>query len=417
MGKNQDDLLKPPVNRSMRILDKQFFRKSILLSAAVVPLNLISSFRKICSMDIMRRIVPVSYGDCSFKKVVLKPEVSVQNVSKLTEKSHKFIRDNNISIVPHVLELDYDFWGSDDILNAILPENLLNDIPCSFTQVGSIAHMNIRQEYLPYKKIIGEVILSKNKGICTVVNKVDTIDTKFRNFKMEVLAGENNFFVQHSESNCLFKFDFSKVYWNSRLSYEHNRLVNLFQKGDAICDVFAGVGPFSIPAGKKGAIVFANDLNPDSYESLKENISLNKVDLLVKAYCKDGRQFIKDSVQELLDFSRQKIITISHENSKLQKKVSKFEGILVPQVFKHFIMNLPETSIEFLDAFKGIYSEHKHLFFSDKNSLPTLHVYCFSKLDPPDDLVSKLSSSLGTTLSQNDVNIYCVRKVSPNKFS
>lgn len=291
------------------------------------------------------------------------------------------------------------------------------------------AHMNIRQEYLPYKKIIGEVILSKNKGICTVVNKVDTIDTKFRNFKMEVLAGENNFFVQHSESNCLFKFDFSKVYWNSRLSYEHNRLVNLFQKGDAICDVFAGVGPFSIPAGKKGAIVFANDLNPDSYESLKENISLNKVymdfrdlfflnykvDLLVKAYCKDGRQFIKDSVQELLDFSRQKIITISHENSKLQKKVSKFEGILVPQVFKHFIMNLPETSIEFLDAFKGIYSEHKHLFFSDKNSLPTLHVYCFSKLDPPDDLVSKLSSSLGTTLSQNDVNIYCVRKVSPNK--
>lgn len=39
----------------------------------------------------------------------------------------------------------------------------------------------------------------------------------------------------------------------------------------------AGVGPFSIPAVKKGAIVYANDLNPASYESLCENIKLNKV--------------------------------------------------------------------------------------------------------------------------------------------
>lgn len=39
----------------------------------------------------------------------------------------------------------------------------------------------------------------------------------------------------------------------------------------------AGVGPFSIPAVKKGVIVYANDLNPASFESLCENIKLNKV--------------------------------------------------------------------------------------------------------------------------------------------
>lgn len=39
----------------------------------------------------------------------------------------------------------------------------------------------------------------------------------------------------------------------------------------------AGVGPFSIPAVKKGAIVYANDLNPSSYQWLCENIELNKV--------------------------------------------------------------------------------------------------------------------------------------------
>jgi tRNA G37 N-methylase Trm5 len=39
----------------------------------------------------------------------------------------------------------------------------------------------------------------------------------------------------------------------------------------------AGVGPFSIPAVKKGALVYANDLNPASYKWLCENVKLNKV--------------------------------------------------------------------------------------------------------------------------------------------
>ncbi len=73
-------------------------------------------------------------------------------------------------------------------------------------------------------------------------------------------------------------FDFSAVYWNSRLQGEHDRLVSLFQEGEVIADVFAGVGPFAIPARqKKGCGVYANDLNPKSVYHLKENVSLNNV--------------------------------------------------------------------------------------------------------------------------------------------
>jgi tRNA (guanine37-N1)-methyltransferase len=41
--------------------------------------------------------------------------------------------------------------------------------------------------------------------------------------------------------------------------------------------MFAGIGPFSIPAAKKGCTVLANDLNPKSYHYLQENRKLNKV--------------------------------------------------------------------------------------------------------------------------------------------
>lgn len=82
--------------------------------------------------------------------------------------------------------------------------------------------------------------------------------------------------VEARESDCVFKFDYSKVYWNPRLGTEHERLVKKFKPGEAVCDVMAGVGPFAIPAGKKKAFVWANDLNPDSYRSLVDAVSRNK---------------------------------------------------------------------------------------------------------------------------------------------
>lgn len=82
--------------------------------------------------------------------------------------------------------------------------------------------------------------------------------------------------VETREENCVFRFDYSKVYWNSRLHTEHRRLVEQFQTGEMVCDVTAGVGPFAVPAGKKGLFVWANDLNPDSYSSLQEAIQKNK---------------------------------------------------------------------------------------------------------------------------------------------
>jgi tRNA (guanine37-N1)-methyltransferase len=167
---------------------------------------------------------------------------------------------------------------TDEILSATLPEDI-EDIPSGFATVGHIAHMNLRDYALPYKYHIGAVVLSKtaSQGIKTVVNKLDTIDSTYRNFKMEVLAGEENFIVTQNHLDCEFTMDFSKVYWNSRLNTEHGRLVEMFHPGEGVCDVFAGVGPFAVPAGKKRVFVMANDLNPVSYLSMVGNIKTNKV--------------------------------------------------------------------------------------------------------------------------------------------
>ncbi|KAL5768904.1 hypothetical protein ACOSQ2_015687 [Xanthoceras sorbifolium] len=89
-----------------------------------------------------------------------------------------------------------------------------------------------------------------------------------------------------------FKLDYGLVYWNSRLEHEHLRLISQFQPGEIICDMFAGIGPFAVPAAQKGCVVFANDLNPDSIHYLKINAKVNKVDDSVCAYNMDARKFI-----------------------------------------------------------------------------------------------------------------------------
>lgn len=128
--------------------------------------------------------------------------------------------------------------------------------------------------------------------IKTVVNKVGTITNEFRVPKFEILAGESDMVTEVKQYGATFKLDYCLVYWNSRLEHEHIRLVSLFRPGETICDMFAGIGPFAIPAAQKGCLVYANDLNPDSIHYLKINAKLNKVDDCVFAYNMDARKFV-----------------------------------------------------------------------------------------------------------------------------
>lgn len=142
-----------------------------------------------------------------------------------------------------------------------------------------VAHLNVRNQYLPYKHIIAEVLLDKNPHIRTVINKTDNVGTEneFRTFTYEVLGGPDDLNVEVNEAGCTFKFDYSKVYWNSKLDTEHKRLVSLFKPGEVVADVMAGIGPFAVPAGRNGVFVWANDKNPESFKYLEAAIKKNKV--------------------------------------------------------------------------------------------------------------------------------------------
>jgi len=79
----------------------------------------------------------------------------------------------------------------------------------------------------------------------------------------------------------------------------------------------------------------------------------------------------------------------------------------------HFILNLPETSIEFLDAFRGLYTLVPRQSQSAIRRV-RIHVYAFSSSDPPEkEIQTRVIASLGVW--PQDVTLREVRDVSPSK--
>ncbi|XP_042043043.1 tRNA (guanine(37)-N1)-methyltransferase 2-like isoform X1 [Salvia splendens] len=265
------------------------------------------------------RIKPVTEDPTSDKnrymllsEKIKSPELSEIPAGKVDELKELL----EIQVVPYSMTLGYSYWGADHILKQILPRGL--DVPSSFETIGHIAHLNIPDELLPYKDVIAKVIYDKNyPRIKTIVNKVGSITNEFRVPKFEVLAGDSDMVTEVKQYGATFKLDYSLVYWNSRLEHEHLRLISKFHTGDVVCDMFAGIGPFAIPAAQKGCQVYANDLNPDSVHYLNINAQTNKVSDLVRAYNLDGRKFIS-SLMEVP--SSEGCLVSNKENLKTSEK-------------------------------------------------------------------------------------------------
>lgn len=258
-----------------------------------------------------------------------------------------------------------------------------------------------------------------------MINKLDEVgeQSEYRTFKYEVLAGVADLNVEVWEDNCVFSFDYSKVYWNSRLSTEHKRLVDLFQPGEAVCDVMAGVGPFAIPAGKRKVFVWANDLNPESYYSLRDAMRRNKVSQFVRAFRQDGHDFIRTSALRLDDTDHQ--ISIPPKASRTAPASSQPAATVVvqPKIFSHYIMNLPASAIAFLPNFIGLYRGWEKRFAPHTDrKLPMIHVYCFSTKSDDNKaeeikVCNEISKQLGHVIKpgKDKVMIWDVRDVAPQK--
>ncbi|MGQ9479039.1 MAG: class I SAM-dependent methyltransferase [Thermoproteota archaeon] len=189
------------------------------------------------------------------------------------------------------------------ILRSVLSDYELRLVPRSFDVIGDICILQLPPELYEHRRIVGEAFLKAMRNIRIVLNKVEPLSGEYRVGGYEVLAGRGSTETIHREHGCIFKLDVSKVFFTPRLSAERIRVASAVREGEVICDLFAGIGPFSIVIAKRNPSVrvYACDINPDAYRYLVENIRLNKVEDRVKAFHGDARKLSGRELKKIAD--------------------------------------------------------------------------------------------------------------------
>ncbi|KAI6190312.1 TRNA (guanine(37)-N1)-methyltransferase [Aphelenchoides bicaudatus] len=374
MSTNYPAFMPPIAVRGMTEFDASKFEKTVDLPYIKIPSKLVGRVIGAKSVQeyAMRknsRFKSVMNGEDKEQKLMFfDPDLIAkkEDAGRQIQECVKKAADHDVTLEYKTFTLTYEDWDVKRCLRAVLPEEL--DFS-GHTQAGHILHLNLREEMMPYRFVIGRILLDKINYAKTVVNKLDQISSEFRFFELELLAGEPDYIATVSENGFKFKLDFSKVFWNSRLNNEHGRVIEEIrkqQKSAILFDVFAGVGPFIVPAAfsKNTVKAYANDLNPVSIEYMNENLKLNKAvpKDKVSVYNLDGAEFIRTILPVAFN---------EHCSTSID-----------PPTF-HILMNLPALAVKFLPAFESALADASTT--SENADRCEFIVYCYMFVKATED--------------------------------
>ena len=312
------------------------------------------------------------------------------------------------------VRLSYDDMSMREVLRELLPNGVV--VPSAYESVGHVVHVNLHSEQLPHRFVIGQVLLDKMRPrVRTVVNKAAEIHTQFRSIPLELIAGEADYNVSVQHGDARLRFDYSKVYWSSRLHTEHKRMADRFIAGQLVWDVFAGVGPFTVLAAQRGVHVLANDLNPDACTALLANVRLNHVARRAHVYNLDAAAFIAAACSSVEGHRATLAAARLTDQCAPLEEVAAIQGLATTVEAKlpdHIILNLPADAIHFLPCLRPLCK-----IASAAGHVTTVHCYSFSKLAGKDDqmheALERVSDGLGHL--PKGLTVRHVRSVAPGK--
>lgn len=153
--------------------------------------------------------------------------------------------------------------------------------------VGDIALLTIPFNKSPDElKPLSEKILSQLPYVKAVWGHYRDTKGDYRLSTFVHLAGEKRSETIYKEHGCKYFLDITKVFFSSKLSYEHLRVAKQVKEGEIIINMFSGFGPFSILSYVLGKpkVVYSIDLNPFAYYYMMANIDLNKAYGVIPIY-------------------------------------------------------------------------------------------------------------------------------------
>lgn len=139
----------------MKNLNKEAFKSTFIVPALKIDAVHCNKLRKALCRALVHQagIKDVAKDPSDQTKRIILLDPKFQTANEFTEKEQAVIKESNGEFIQHDLNLTYDHYPADQILNAVMPDEI--EVTKSFETVGHIAHMNLKEDQLPYKHIIG----------------------------------------------------------------------------------------------------------------------------------------------------------------------------------------------------------------------------------------------------------------------
>ena len=156
--------------------------------------------------------------------------------------------------------------------------------------VGDIAIVRLEEFGQKEKKRIGEALLAELRNVNGVYEQVGGVEGELRLRSVKHLAGARRTLTVHRENGCQYRVDIARCFFSPRLSTERLRVASQVRKDELVLNMFAGVGPFSIPMARSSrTLVTSCEINPLACRLHRENDRLNRVESLVKVFNDDAQ--------------------------------------------------------------------------------------------------------------------------------
>jgi tRNA (guanine37-N1)-methyltransferase len=157
--------------------------------------------------------------------------------------------------------------------------------------VGDIAIVRLTDFDAKEKLRVARALLDQLKNVKVVMEQEGGIEGEYRLRRLRHLAGEKRTLTVHRENGCAFRVDVARCYFSPRLSTERLRIAQEARRKERVLNMFAGVGPYSIPIAKlAGARVTSCELNEVAAKLHEENNKMNKVEPLVEVVHGDAAE-------------------------------------------------------------------------------------------------------------------------------
>ena len=180
-----------------------------------------------------------------------------------------------------------------ELLKDELTDEEIENLRTSFDTIGDIVILEIPDDLVDKKQIIGDAALKFTKRR-SIYMKKSAIKGTTRIRDLEFLSGVDDSVTIHKEHGARLKLDVREVYFSPRLATERKRVMQSVENGEKILDMFCGIGPFPIVIAKNRKVdIAAVDINESAIKYLNENIMLNKLEGHITTYCGDVREVSK----------------------------------------------------------------------------------------------------------------------------